>query len=147
MRIGELSRRVGVKPKVIRHYEERGLISSSRTVHGHRIYGEGELERLQIVLKLRKLDFSLEEIRELLPQFRSGRSQGQAEEVHALLEKKRSHVRSKKSALAEVEDWLKGLREWMPQSKSRVIAVIDACCDPFCGPLTCGPTETQSGKK
>lgn len=157
MRIGELSRRTGVKPRVIRDYDKRGLISSRRTVHGHRIFDEGDLERLQILLKLRKLDFSLEEIRELLPRFKGSHFQGRAEGVHAALQKKLSQVREKRSALGEVENWLEDVRARLsqdtagrahrssqPRSRTSVpIAVVDACCDPFCGPQTCAPAEKE----
>ncbi len=164
VRIGELSQRAGITPKVIRHYDERGLISSRRTAHGHRNYNEDDLERLQIVIKLRQLDFGLEEIRELLPRFRNGQFQGRAEEIQARLEKRLAQVRAKQSALTEVEVWLERLRERMPQHAGRrahgarrspepgsrktfPIAVIDGCCEPFCGPQTCTPMEEESHKK
>ncbi len=161
MRIGELSQRAGITPKVIRHYDERGLISSRRTAHGHRNYNEDDLERLQLVLKLRKLDFGLEEIRELLPRFRNGQFQGRAEEIQARLEKRLVQVRAKQSVLTEVEVWLEHLRERMPRHASRraletpnpgsrktfPIVLNDGCCEPFCGPQTCAPMEEASDKK
>lgn len=172
MRIGELSRQAGITPRVIRHYEDQGLISSKRTEHGYRLYADDDLQKLRIVLKLRKLDFSLDEIRQLLPRFRDSRFQGQPEEAYSLLERQLSRIRAKRSALTEVENWLKELQERMSQTpseapslgertdgqtpigsqrgsgKGRLIALIDGCCDPFCGPLTCGPlSDNQRSTK
>lgn len=172
MRIGELSQQAGVKPRVIRHYEDQGLIRSNRTTSRHRLYTDADLHRLRIISKLRGLEFSLEEIRQVLPQFRDGRFQGPAPAVHALLERQLSRVRAKRSALMEVENWLNQLQDRMLQKssevaehgehaavepktgpqpgsrKGRVIALIDGCCEPFCGPQTCGePVDNQGGKK
>ena len=164
MRIGELSQRVGITPKVIRHYNERGLISSRRTAHGHRNYNKDDLERLQLVIKLRKLDFGLGEIRELLSRFRNGQFQGRAEEIQARLEKRLAQVHAKQSALTEIEVWLERLRERMLQHAGRrahggrrspepgaqkafPLPVVDGCCEPFCGPQTCAPMEEELHKK
>ena len=43
MQIGELSRLTGASPRSLRHYEERGLIASSRRDNGYRDYGEDAL--------------------------------------------------------------------------------------------------------
>lgn len=161
MRIGELSRQAGIRPRVIRHYEEQGLIRSNRTVSGYRLYADEDLQRLRIILKLRALEFSLEEIRQLLPEFKDSRFQGRAPEVYALLERQLSRVRAKSSALMEVENWLKRLQDRILQKPgeattvgertgsrtTRVIPLIDGCCEPFCGPQTCEPADNQHAKK
>ncbi|SEO54550.1 MerR family DNA-binding transcriptional regulator [Amycolatopsis saalfeldensis] len=40
MLIGELSRRTGVSPRLLRYYGEQGLLPSERTSNGYRVYGE-----------------------------------------------------------------------------------------------------------
>lgn len=47
MRIGELSRRTGVPARLLRYYEEQGLISSERSANGYRDYAEGDVEAVQ----------------------------------------------------------------------------------------------------
>ncbi|WP_093618029.1 MerR family transcriptional regulator [Streptomyces indicus] len=38
MKIGELSARTGVSVRLLRYYEEQGLLTSERTSGGHRVY-------------------------------------------------------------------------------------------------------------
>jgi MerR family transcriptional regulator, thiopeptide resistance regulator len=66
-KIGELASRTGISVRTLHHYEEIGLVTAShRTPAGHRLYGREEVARLQQVLSLRALGFSLQEIRGLL---------------------------------------------------------------------------------
>lgn len=54
MRIGELSRRVGVSTHVLRAWESRyGLLRPVRSPGGYRLYGPGDERRVQAVLALR----------------------------------------------------------------------------------------------
>ncbi len=51
LRIGELSRRVGVSPEVLRAWERRyGLLSPSRTGGGFRLYGDDDERRVRRML-------------------------------------------------------------------------------------------------
>lgn len=62
-KVGELARRTGVSVRTLHHYEEVGLLSPShRSESGYRLYGEADVARLQQILSLRTLGFSLEEI-------------------------------------------------------------------------------------
>jgi len=66
-RIGDLAKRTGVSVRTLHHYDEIGLLSpSNRTESGHRLYGHEEVVRLQQILSLRQMGFSLEQIRETL---------------------------------------------------------------------------------
>lgn len=67
MQIGEVAERVGLSLRTIRHYEEVGLIRpSTRSKGGFRLYTEDDVQRLALVKRMRPLDFSLEEMRDLL---------------------------------------------------------------------------------
>jgi DNA-binding transcriptional MerR regulator len=67
VRIGELAARVGVNPKTIRYYEDIGVLpASERTPAGHRLYGEGDADRLTFVRTAQRLGFSLDQISEIL---------------------------------------------------------------------------------
>jgi DNA-binding transcriptional MerR regulator len=58
LRIGELSRRVGVSAELLRAWERRyGLLSPTRTVGGFRLYGEDDERRVRRML--RNLDSGL----------------------------------------------------------------------------------------
>ncbi|OUE09133.1 Mercuric resistance operon regulatory protein [Clavibacter michiganensis] len=46
MRIGELAKRTGVAPQMLRYYEEQGLIAPSRLPNGYRDYDEYLVQRV-----------------------------------------------------------------------------------------------------
>ncbi|ROO88916.1 DNA-binding transcriptional MerR regulator [Actinocorallia herbida] len=52
MRIGELARRTGVSTRLLRYYEEQGLLEPRRNASGYRDYSE---EDLAAVLRVRRL--------------------------------------------------------------------------------------------
>ncbi|MGY0065674.1 MerR family transcriptional regulator [Streptomyces sp. QTS137] len=67
MQIGEVAERTGLSLRTIRHYEEVGLvIPSARSKGGFRLYTETDIERLMVVRRMKPLDFTLEEMRDLL---------------------------------------------------------------------------------
>ena len=67
LNIGALAKRSGVSTRMIRHYEEIGLIPPAmRTESGYRTYGEADLATLRFIARARSLGFSLDEIGDLL---------------------------------------------------------------------------------
>jgi MerR family copper efflux transcriptional regulator len=67
MQIGEVASRTGLSLRTIRYYEEMELVTpSARTVGGFRLYTEDDLARLSLIKRMKPLDFSLEEMRDLL---------------------------------------------------------------------------------
>ena len=67
LKVGELARRTGLTIRTLHHYDEIGLLKPSlHTESGHRLYTDRDIARLQRVLSLRQLGFSLEEVRECL---------------------------------------------------------------------------------
>lgn len=52
MKIGELASRTGVPPRMLRYYEQQGLITPSRADNGYRDYAEAQVERTQRVRSL-----------------------------------------------------------------------------------------------
>lgn len=67
MNIGEAASRSGVTAKMIRYYEEIGLIKAARRgENGYRNYLEQDVHRLRFVRRARELGFSIARIRDLL---------------------------------------------------------------------------------
>ena len=64
--IGEVSRATGLTARALRFYETRGLVTPLRTAAGRRVYGPGELARLNTAVALKRAGFSLKRIGELL---------------------------------------------------------------------------------
>lgn len=52
MKIGELSSRTGVPPRMLRYYEQQGLITPGRSDNGYRDYAEAQVDRVQRVRSL-----------------------------------------------------------------------------------------------
>jgi len=63
--IGDLARKFDVSLRTLRFYESRGLLSPCREGH-HRRYGRKDADRLTVVLKAKKLGFTLAEIQEMI---------------------------------------------------------------------------------
>jgi DNA-binding transcriptional MerR regulator len=68
LNIGEFARLGQVSPRMLRHYDEIGMLKPDRVdpANGYRLYGAYQLSRLHRILALRDLGFTLERIREIL---------------------------------------------------------------------------------
>jgi len=63
----EFAQRAGVTVRTLHHYDRLGLLRPrARTAAGYRLYGLGELTRLEQIVALKFLGFPLRQIRELL---------------------------------------------------------------------------------
>ncbi|GAA3620587.1 MerR family transcriptional regulator [Streptomyces chitinivorans] len=67
MRIGELSDRTGASRRLLRYYEEQGLIVSSRCANGYRSYDEATVDRVAQVRGLLDAGLPTRIIRQILP--------------------------------------------------------------------------------
>lgn len=67
LKIGELAKQTGVSIRTLHYYDEIGLLKPSHhTEAAHRLYTDVDIIRLQQIMSLRQLSFSLETIRECL---------------------------------------------------------------------------------
>ena len=63
--IRDVAKRTGLTSRALRFYEARGLLKPLRTYSGRRLYGRGELERIQQILALKRAGLSLAQIGKL----------------------------------------------------------------------------------
>lgn len=64
---GELAKKLGISARAVRFYDEKGILCPvDYSEAGYRIYDETSVEKLQKILMLRFLDFSLEQIRDMI---------------------------------------------------------------------------------
>lgn len=87
MNIGEAASASGVSAKMIRHYEETGLIpKAGRTDAGYRVYGQRDVHLLRFIRQARQLGFSMAQVSDLiglwLDQSRSSRKVKQLAQTH-----------------------------------------------------------------
>lgn len=69
LRIGEVAELTGTTPRTIRYYEEIGLLGCApeRAQGKHRVYTQGDVDRVREIIRLRDLlGLSLEQLKQLL---------------------------------------------------------------------------------
>lgn len=108
MNIGGASSRSGVSAKMIRYYEQVGLIPQARrTPAGYRDYADADVHMLRFIARARDLGFPLSEITELLDLWRNtGR---RSADVKALAQARVRGLRQKIMHLQEMAETLEDL--------------------------------------
>ena len=72
LRISEVAERTGVPATTLRYYEHIGLIGPAvRSANGYRNYDERDLDRLAVISRAKKLEISLEDVRDLVAAWES----------------------------------------------------------------------------
>lgn len=105
MNIGEAASAAGVSAKMIRHYEQIGLVpQAERTEAGYRLYGEREVSVLRFVRQSRRLGFSVAQIAELIGLWSD--SQRTSREVKAVAQR---HLADLEEKHREIEQMMEGL--------------------------------------
>ena len=107
MNIGQASKASGVTTKMIRYYDEIGLVRpSARTDANYREYDEREINELRFIRRARSLGFSMPEITQLLSLWRD--RVRPSREVKAMAE---THVAALDARIAEMQAMADTLRD------------------------------------
>lgn len=108
MNIGDAAARSGVSAKMIRYYEQIGLIpTAARTTAGYRDYGPEDVHMLRFIARARDLGFSIAEITELLDLWRN--KDRRSADVKTLAQARVPDLRHKIAHLQEIADTLEDL--------------------------------------
>lgn len=98
-----------VPAKTIRYYEQISLLPSpARRQNGYREYSKTDVDRLRLVAGLRRLDFSLDEVKEILDL--RDHQLAPCKTLLNLLDKKTSEIRLRISELERLSSDIKKLR-------------------------------------
>ncbi|MGF1474717.1 MAG: MerR family DNA-binding transcriptional regulator [Geminicoccaceae bacterium] len=108
--IGELARELAMTPRAIRFYEDKGLISPRR-FGSQRVYGRRERGRLVLILRGKRLGFSLREIREWLDLYDADTNQiAQSAHLRKKIDHRIAELEDQRVALDETLDELREVR-------------------------------------
>lgn len=105
-KIGELAEKTGLTVRTLHHYDEIKLLSPSyRTTGDHRLYSPEDVARLQQIISLKSLGFSLEQITDALtkPEFAPEK----------VLKMQLDHVTKQMKLTAELQERLEGMQRFL----------------------------------
>ena len=112
--IGDLAREFDVTHRTIRFYEDEGLLSPRR-IGSRRVYSKRDQVRLKLILRGKRLGFSLAEVREMLELYDSAPDERpQLEKFTAALAARREQLERQRE---EIDEVLGEIRAFERQSK------------------------------
>ncbi len=106
--VTELAHELGVTARAIRFYEDKGLISPQR-VGNRRVYSNRDRGRLVLILRGKRLGFSLREIREWLTLYDTGPDQ--VEQMKRLLALTQDRMATLEAQYDDLEATIEELRD------------------------------------
>ncbi len=131
MLIGKVCRRIGCTPRTIRHYEaERLLAPQSVTSRGRKLYGEEAVLVIRTAQVLKRLGYSIKEIRSILSLAKSENTKEKrlTRKLRRMLSDCASRIASEVSLLASARAKISALLEKTQN--------CEGCDAPDCAP--CG---------
>jgi len=106
--IGDLATEFGISPRAIRFYEDQDLLRPRR-IGGNRVYDHRDRARLILVLRGKRLGFSLADIKEILDLYDVDPEH--VEQLRVALDKGRQRIADLERQRAEITEALSELRE------------------------------------
>lgn len=125
--IGELAAAFTLSPRAIRFYEDQGLLSPRRA-GTQRIYTRRDRARLQLILRGKRLGFSIADIGRLLDLYDADRTQ--TLQMSMTLELTRARIVELEQQLADITLTLAELRD----IEGEIVAYQHAAARPDAGP-------------
>ncbi|HUL90743.1 MAG TPA: MerR family DNA-binding transcriptional regulator [Burkholderiales bacterium] len=106
--IGDLARELDVTPRAIRFYEDEGLLSPKRD-GSRRVYSKRDYVRLKLILRGKRLGFSLADVREMLELYDSAPDEKpQLEKFVTALATRREQLERQREEIDEVLEEIRG---------------------------------------
>ena len=106
--ITELCESVGISPRAIRFYEDKGLLSPRR-VNGSRVYTRRDRARLALILRAKAIGSSLSEIKQYLDMYGQA-GEGRQQQLRYVLERTDGAIAELEQKLTHIESSLAELR-------------------------------------
>lgn len=119
--IAELAREFGITARTIRYYEDHGLIAPARAGQ-RRLYSSRDRVRLRLIMRGKRLGFSLGEIREMIDMYDADRSE--VAQLRLVLERIEGRRASLRQQQRDIEAMLRELEVLEAQCRSRLEAKL-----------------------
>lgn len=94
----EVERLLGVSKQALIYYEKEGMITPSRDSNNYRNYSKSDIELLKLILLLRSMDLSIDDIKLILKEELS---------IKKALETKQAFIKQSKKQLEDIEQKIK----------------------------------------
>ena len=115
--ISDLAREYDITPRTIRFYEDQGLLTPSREGR-QRVFSEGDNVRLRLILRGKRLGFSLSESKEIIELY--GVESGGERQLTYLLEK----IEQRRVNLKQQQEDIKSMLLELKSVEKRVRAAL-----------------------
>ena len=115
--VSELANDLGVTPRALRFYEDKGLIAPQRAGNT-RVYTRRDRGRLMLILRGKRLGFTLSEVREWLDLYEMDADQ--SPQMTHLREKVRKRIEALEQQRDDLDATLEELRQILDQVERRL---------------------------
>lgn len=121
-KVGDLSKLTGLTIRTLHHYDEIGLLCPAlHTDSGHRLYTEDDIIKLQQIMSLKELDFSLEKIKE----FFENPEYNPKEVIEMQLERLTQEIKLKEELKEQLQELWEVFQSWKKPSLEQFIRSIE----------------------
>ena len=117
--IGDLARELRVTTRTIRFYEDQGLLTPERQGQ-NRIYGPRDRVRLKLILRGKRLGFSLREVKDMLDMYDA--PEGEVGQLRYFIER----MRQRRGDLERQRDDIEQVLAELDELESRCQGILEA---------------------
>ncbi len=123
--IGEVAEATGLSIRTIRHYDEMGIVPpSGHTSGGFRLYTDSDIERLEFVKQMKPLNFTLDEMGELLHALERARDSHQIGRDDRLIEQLLAYAEDAEGRCAALARQLRNGEALAKELRERANAIV-----------------------
>lgn len=115
--IQEVARQLGVTQRTLRFYEDKGLVEPQR-IGSTRVYSKRDVGRMQLILRGKRLGFSIREIKEFLDLYDV--DPDHIEQMARLAGRVRERIDDLEHQRAAIEETIQELRQIEQEASARV---------------------------
>jgi DNA-binding transcriptional MerR regulator len=123
--VNQLAEELGITPRALRFYEVKGLLAPNR-VGNNRVYTKRDRARLKLILRGKRLGFSLAEIREYLDLYNVN---GGVEQQKNLLKRVQKRLKDLAQQREDLEATVQELRDIETQVNNTLAELKSAAKD------------------